>query len=487
MTSYTQAEKLALLDNMDIPLKPDAEQYERSDIGAGNLFVDTYRNVVRYVAQQKVYYVWNEKCWSEDSREQVKEMAKDLVSKQMPQMAGDIVDDRSRQEWLKWSEKMQSNRLREEMLKSARSKPEIAVDLAEFDKQIRYFNLQNGVFDLDNYVKLRHDEKYLLSKIANVSYKKDAKCERWETFVLEVMGGDAEAAKFLQKAIGYSMLGDPQEDCMFILYGPKTRNGKSTFCRTILNIFGEYACSAQPESLALSKNKNSSGPSPDIARLAGARFVNMAEPAKNMELDAALVKTLTGRDTITARHLHREFFEFAPHFVLFMNTNYLPRIDDMTLFTSDRMFCIPFNVHFDAAQQDRSLEKTFGDPDNMSGILNWCIDGLKLYRAEGLKDNIPQLISNKTQEYADTSDTFGQFIDECIVTVENEWVQSSRIYEAYRDWTQRNGHKTMSMKNVSSELKRRNYEYKIKNSGSGFLNIVIKNEGAKANFYERNR
>lgn len=485
MDLYTQADKLALMDDSEIKIDPIPEHYELSDIGAGDLFVDTYRDTVRYVAQQKMYYVWDKKCWREDTREQVKEMAKRLVAQTMPEMAGKIEDDRTRQDWLKWANKMQSNRARDEMLKSARSKPEIAVDLADFDSKPQYLNLQNGIFDLTNYVKLAHSEKYLLSKIANINYKKGARCERWERFVLEVMGGDKDAVKFLQKAIGYSLLGDPQEDCMFILYGPKTRNGKSTFCRTITNVFGEYACSAQPESLALSKNKSSSGPNPDIARLAGARFVNMAEPGKNMELDAALVKALTGRDTITARHLHREFFEFRPQFVLFMNTNYLPRIDDMTLFSSDRVFCIPFNVHFAPRQQDKSLESIFSDPDNMSGIFNWCIDGLKLYRAEGIKETVPDMINEKTQEYAETSDTFGQFLDDCIVVVPNEWTQTSRIYTAYQDWTRQNGYKAMSLKNMSGELKRRGYELKRARIGNGFADIAIKHEADGAAYFEK--
>jgi len=40
-----------------------------------------------------------------------------------------------------------------------------------------------------------------------------------------------------------------------------------------------------------------------------------------MIFDAALLKTLLGRDSIVARHLHEREFEFDPMFKLFMNTN----------------------------------------------------------------------------------------------------------------------------------------------------------------------
>lgn len=86
-------------------------------------------------------------------------------------------------------------------------------------------------------------------------------------------------------------------------------------------MMGDYAANARPETLAKKKYVNGSAPNEDIARLAGVRFVNTSEPPKNMELDSSLVKSLTGRDTITARRLNEGSFEFTPQFKLFFNTN----------------------------------------------------------------------------------------------------------------------------------------------------------------------
>ena len=72
-------------------------------------------------------------------------------------------------------------------------------------------------------------------------------------------------------------------------------------------------------------NSQSGGPSEEIARLAGSRFVNISEPEKKITLDAALTKRLTGNDTITARYLHENSFEFRPNFK-FSSTRTIVRI-----------------------------------------------------------------------------------------------------------------------------------------------------------------
>jgi len=168
------------------------------------------------------------------------------------------------------------------------------------------------------------EQKTLLSKIANVSYNPAARSELWQHFINEVMQGDEEKIKYLQKAIGYGITADTSLETCFILYGATTRNGKSTLVETIMHMLGGssgYAMQMKPESLAQKQNNDSRQANGDIARLAGARFLNVSEPPKKMIFDAALLKTLLGRDSIVARHLHEREFEFDPMFKLFMNTN----------------------------------------------------------------------------------------------------------------------------------------------------------------------
>jgi putative DNA primase/helicase len=110
---------------------------------------------------------------------------------------------------------------------------------------------------------------------------------------------------------------------------------------TILYILNDYAKTLDPVSLYQKKSAGNSH-SPEIARLAGSRFVNMSELPNEFEINAAKVKQLTGGDMITTRFLYQDFFEFRPQFKIFVNTNYLPGITDDSLFSSGRLKLIPF-------------------------------------------------------------------------------------------------------------------------------------------------
>ena len=218
--------------------------------------------------------------------------------------------------------------------------------------------------------------------------------ELWERTIRNVMQGDQDLSCYLQKALGYGLTGDTSEECFFLLYGPTTRNGKGTVMETYMKMLGEYGKAARPETIALRQNYNASGPSEDIAKLAGARAVNISEPDKQMVLSAALVKTLTGNDTMSARFLNENSFEFKPQFKLLINTNHLPKANDVTIFSSSRVKVLPFNRHFEPKEQDKTLKKRL--EKELSGVLNWCLEGLWLMRETGFEP--PQSVLNATAQ-----------------------------------------------------------------------------------------
>jgi putative DNA primase/helicase len=79
-------------------------------------------------------------------------------------------------------------------------------------------------------------------------------------------------------------------ECFFIIYGVTTRNGKTTLAETVAHILGEYARTVQPQTLS-HRPSDGAAPSPDVARLKGARLVNVPEPEKGLELNTALIKS----------------------------------------------------------------------------------------------------------------------------------------------------------------------------------------------------
>ena len=222
------------------------------------------------------------------------------------------------------------------------------------------------------------------------------------------MSGDQEKAEFLQMSLGYALSGDSRYECMFILYGETTRNGKGTLMESILRIFGDYGKAVRPETIAQKNKVDSQAPSEDVARLAGLRFVNIAEPRRGMVMNAAQVKNMTGNDTLNARFLHENSFDFEPQFKIYINTNYLPDVTDMTLFSSGRILIIPFDRHFEEWEQDKTLKETFRKPEVQSAILNWLIEGFQILRTKGFR--IPDAVAAATESYCQESDKIRQFM-----------------------------------------------------------------------------
>ena len=413
-------------------MKPQSNpRYGRDEIGMGNIFADYFKPIARYNSERGVWYVFDGTVWQPDvGNLKVAELAK-LLADRLFAYALQITEEDTRKRYIERVKKLQLRRNRETMLKDARSV--YPLSMQAFDSNIFLFNCKNGTLDLRTMEFYKHDPEEYHTKVSQVSYDPDATCPRWISFIDEITEGDKSRSEYLQKALGYSLTGDTHLECLFILYGATTRNGKGTTMETFLRIMGDYGRNADPGLLASKfTNQSTGGPSEEIARLAGSRFVNISEPEKKITLDAALTKRLTGNDTITARYLHENSFEFVPNFKIFINTNHLPNITDLTLFDSGRIKIIPFNRHFAENERDEGLKSQFAKPENMSGIFNWVLEGYKKFKKEKLA--MPQSVVDATQQYHMDSDRIGRFCSECLEEAEGEELTSQQVYSKFVEW-----------------------------------------------------
>ncbi|WP_341302430.1 phage/plasmid primase, P4 family [Lysinibacillus sp. FSL H8-0500] len=452
-------------------LKPENnERYPWTDIGASRLFADYYKTFARYVPERKMWFCYENGVWTPDiGNLKVMEMCKSLAN-QLLTYALTIPDEHQRKAYIDYCRKWQLRRYRETVLKDAQSV--YPISMAEFDQDPFVLNCANGTLFLTSMDFRPHNSEDRLTRISGVKYEPEAKSERWDAFIHEIMSGDEEKAKFLQKAFGYGISGDTRFECLFVLYGATTRNGKGTLCESILKVLGSYGCTARPETISLKNNNNSSSPSEDIARLAGVRFVNISEPSRGLVLNAAQVKSMTGGDTINARFLHENSFDFSPKFKLYINTNYLPVITDMTLFSSGRVVIIPFERHFDESEQDKSLKREFAKPKNQSAILNWLIEGYQQLKKEGL--TLPDSVKVATEAYKHDSDKIALFFEDALEESPNSEVRTSEVYARYQRWCSANGCYSENARNFKQALSAiARVERKRPRSGGGMTTLLI--------------
>ena len=461
---------VAILNELDA-----VRNFETNDKGFGSLFAEVFKDKHRYNPNIKDFMLYDGKKWIEDVEGLSARADAKVLSDALLQYGSSIGDT----DYLKAVTALCNIRNRNNMLQD--SKDVYYFSNEELDCNDYLLNVQNGTLDLSyNEPKfLKHSPNMLLSKTCNVNYNPTAKCEEWEKFLLEIMQGDIEKIKYLQKIAGLSLTGNTEQETCFILYGSTTRNGKSTFCETLIHLLGDYALTMKPESLAVKQNIDSRQASGDIARLAGCRFCNASEPPKRMLFDTALLKSLLGRDSITARHLHQREFSFVPKFKLVINTNYLPKITDDTIFASGRINVISFDRHFEPHEQDKHLKDRLRTSEEMSGILNWCIDGLCLYRQEGLEP--PRAVQNATEVYRQDSDKIGTFINERL-TKNGKNSSVKTVYDIYSEWCADNGFGVENKGNFISELKTKGI-YAISGTVDGkTIRNIVKGYSIEAEF-----
>ena len=429
----------------------------------GRLFATIFFYEARYVVERGCWYTFNGTHWEPDKGSlRVMEMCKKLAYA-MVQFANESGNVTLLNKAIKWHKRHH----REIVLRDAASVNPLSI--SEFDDNPYYFNMKNGTINLKDGIIHPHDPLDLITRCADFEYHEGLHCDRFDAFIDEITSGDRERGVYLQKALGYSLCGVNSEECLFILYGATTRNGKSTLMESVVSVMGSYACTSNPETVA-QKPLNSGAPSEDVARLKGVRLVNISEPPQSLVFNAARVKTMTGSDTLNARFLHENSFDFKPEFKLYINTNHLPVVNDQTLFTSGRLHIIPFERHFAPNEQDKHLKEEFAQKDVKNYIGMWLIEGYFHYLGTDLAP--PESVKNATDEYAAASDKIKQFIDERLTPAVGEATPTSVVYKEYRNWCIGNGMQPLAQNRFSEKLKRYG-EIKFKKiSGSSFRCVI---------------
>jgi putative DNA primase/helicase len=204
-----------------------------------------------------------------------------------------------------------------------------------------------------------------------------------------------------------------------------------------------------------------------LAKLNGARFVTAVESDSGKRLDETLVKQMTAGDTVTARYLYSEHFEYKPQFKLWLGTNHKPTIRGQDEGVWRRIRLIPFTVFIPLDQQDRNLSDKL--KMEASGILNWALKGLAEWRANGLQD--PSIVKEATKEYRMNEDVIGLFLEtKCVLEGQ---CTASALYKAYRDWAEHSGEFQMSQRRFSNALSERGFQKVRHSAGNEWKGIGL--------------
>jgi len=395
--------------------------------GNAQRLVHRHGQDIRYVPEVKEWYVWDGKRWMRDKdRVEVENRAKSTVKTILAEASAEN-DLNRRAELLKLFKNSQSKRSIDEMIELARSEREVVTSIEKFDQNPWLLNLENGTLDLRTMEFREHRREDMLTQMSRVRYDPQARAPKWEQFLERVLP-DPEVRAFVQRAVGYTLTGVTSEQVLFMLLGTGS-NGKTTFLEVIRYILGEYA--AQTGFDTFTPRQRSGDPRNDLARLRGARLVTASEPRVGEWFDESLIKSLTGGEPVHARFLYREYFEYKPQFKIWITANNGPWIRELSAAVWRRIIVVEFPVTIPEEERNPNLAEEL--KAEAPGILNWALEGLKEWMAQGL--NPPEEVRAATADYLEgeeDTDPIARFIEEwCDFSDPDAFTPAEELYQRY--------------------------------------------------------
>ncbi len=428
---------------------PKKADYRLTEFGNAQRLIDRHGQDLRFCPAWNRWLVWDGCRFRSDETHEAQRRAQEII-RDLYAEALAVEDDDLRKRLIKWALRSETNGTLQATLALARCDASVVVTPSELDTDPWLLNCLNGTLDLRT-GRLRPPQRTDgMTRLVPVIYDPDAQAPTWQTFLARIFPGDPDIRSFIQRCVGYSLTGITTERVIFILWGGGA-NGKTTFLEAIFHLLGEYALRTPTETFMV--RRAGSVPN-DIARLQGARFVVASESEADSKLGQSMVKQMTGGDTITARFMRAEWFDFHPLFKLWLATNHRPQVDGSDQAIWDRIRLIPFAVRIPEGERDKALQSKLRA--EASGILAWAVQGCLAWQRDGLQT--PDAILRATQDYRDEMDPVGDFLTEWCEVHPNLRTSVKDLYEGFKDWCAINNDPPLNKRQLSIELKQRGIE-----------------------------
>ena len=446
---------------LDVLLKAN-----QTDAGNAECMVKLFGDHLRYCHTRRKWFVWDGVRWRVDDRS-ISLRAAVLVARARQQAAVHAEDIDARRKLFNWAVGSENYKRAGETLKMAQSLPPFATRIDQFDADPLLATVTNGTLDLrgGDFRRSRTDD--FLTMQLGAEYVRGADAPRWRQFLDEVFGGDEELIDYVQRAVGYSLSGETSEQVLFLCYGHGA-NGKSVFLGVLSQLLGDYAGAASFETFDAGRRSEASN---DLAGLKGKRLVTVIETEEDRRLAEAKVKAVTGEDVISCRFLYGEYFTYRPQFKIWMAMNHKPAIRGTDRGIWRRIRVVPFTQSFEG-REDRALKAKLHA--ELSGILNWALEGLTKWRESGL--SLPKAVQDATEEYRRESDSVGLWIEERTYKAAAAHLKAGNAYQDYSEWATRRGERPLSQRNWGLSMVERGYKREHSRNGNIYVGVGLGQE-----------
>ncbi len=286
--------------------------------------------------------------------------------------------------------------------------------------------VRNGILDLDSYELQSHNPNFYALTRFPLKFEPGAACPRILKFLNGVMR--QEDLPVFQEWLGYHLwtTGYPaQKAMMFVGDGG---NGKST----VIFVMECFAGKENRAAISLhSLEENRFAP----AGLYG-KVANLYADLPDRDLKyVGQFKMATGGDPMRAELKNVNAFFFTNTAKLTFSCNKVPKVPEDSTGFFRRWIIIEFPNCFEgSANEDKDLKEKLATDEELSGLLNWAIVGLKRLRDRGWHFSDGKTVEKVREDYIVRSDPLKAFVMHCVDTEgqEDSIVVKQDLYQYYR-------------------------------------------------------
>jgi putative DNA primase/helicase len=335
-----------------------------------------------------------------------------------------------------------------ELKAQVRSDPRAEAEGDEFGLATGTMAAENGLVDLDTAGDaLRRGDDDLAADARRdlrpddlaltqlpVEYDPTAEYDEWSGYVKEwAEDGRADA---LQEYVGYCLhIGALPIHRALLLVGSGA-NGKGTFLAVVRALLGQENTSSI-ELQTLSNEKDA------VADFYGS-LANIDDDLSGRKLGAGLgmFKKLVGGDRVRARQVYKAGFEYDAVGKHLYAANEVPEVnvpDDDEAFWR-RWLLVEFPNYYPPNERDPALRDELTEPEALSGVLNWAIEGRRRLLEQGVFTGEDRLAHDKRLRWQSWGDAVDEFISECVEYDEDApRLSTGEAFERFKAWCRANG------------------------------------------------
>ena len=435
--------------------------YRPTEYGNAQRLAVLFGEDLRWVHDERRWYVWDGQCWSPDDTGELMRRAKTVARVLWHEVPH--VDHIDRDTWVRHAKRSETKRSLQAAIDLTASEKVVAADghaftlscsSGDFDQDRHLLTCPNGVLDLATGELRSHRRQDMQRRMTAVPYEPGCRSELWERFLLDSTGCDQTLVDYLQLLAGATLLGTNRHDVLPVLFGPPG-SGKSTFIQALVAPLGhQYGDTASLETFA--ERRASSSARDDLARLEGLRMVACVEGERNHLLAAGLVKQVTGGDAVSARRLYGTTRTWRPEFTLWIAVNEKPRLHQDEEGIYRRVKAIPFENQ--VVTIDPTLRERLSDPDTTGrAVLAWAVEGAQRLAALPGPLTDPDVVVEATEEYREEqapSDLTAWLEECCLIEPEEVLTPTPDLRRSYEQWCHRSGRTPASTRSWGGDMSR---------------------------------